>query len=141
MSGLGLGVQALKLAPREQAQRFAVAIIASVIAVTFILPIGGMHHAAHTREAYIRVALIPAAAAWFVLWRAPGGHGIAMFRTAMMAIAFVGLGGFVLRFLSTYASAWIVETVHSAQFIPQAAAYVIIGLTGVAASALFEREE
>lgn len=81
VSGLGLGVEALKAAPKEQAQRFAVAVIASVIAVTLILPIGGMLHSPHNRDAYIYVALPPAAAAWFIVWRTPSTQQMAMFRT------------------------------------------------------------
>jgi len=141
MSGLGLGVQALKAAPKEQAQRFAVAVIAAVIAVTFILPFGGQLHSPHNSNAYIYVALVPAAAAWFVIWQTPGSHGLAMFRTAMLAIALVGFGGLVLRLVSVSTSPWIVETVHSHQFVPQALVYIGIGMLGMIGSLLFAADE
>jgi hypothetical protein len=137
VSGLGLGVQALKLAPKEQAQRFAIAVVASVIAVTLILPFGGMHNSPHSRDDYIRIALLPAAAAWLIVWRTPGSHGIAMFRTAMLAIALVGAGGLGLLAVSGTTSPWIEETVKSPQFLPQALVYIGLGAFGVIVTAFF----
>lgn len=136
MSGLGLGVQALRLAPREQAQRFAAAVIASVIAVTFILPIGGMHHSPHSSQTYVEVALVPAGAAWFIAWGSPGSQRLATFRTVMLAITLVGVGGLALRLVSDQISPWMMETVHSRQFVPQALAYIGVGLIGVIGSLL-----
>ena len=139
--GLGLGVEALKIAPKEQAQRFAVAVIASVIAVTLILPIGGMRHSPHNRDAYIYVALFPAAAAWFVVWQTNGSQGLAMFRTAVLAVALVGVGGLTLIPLAGMTAPWIEETISSSQFIPQALVYVGIGVLGIVGSSMFENDE
>jgi len=141
MSGLGLGVEALTRAPRDEAQRFAVAVIASAIAVTLILPFGGMLHSPHNRNAYIYVALLPAAAAWFVVWRTPGSQQMAMFRTAMLAIALVGVSGLGLLPVSEMTPAWIEETLKSAQFIPQALVYIGIGAIGIFGASVFGDDE
>lgn len=141
LSGLGIGVEALKLAPREQAQRFAAAVIASVIAVTLILPIGGMLHSPHNREAYIQIALLPAAAAWLIAGKPIGSQQMAMFRTAMLAIALVGAGGLGLLAVSGMTSPWIQETVTSRQFIPQALIYIAVGGAGMIGSSLFDDDE
>jgi hypothetical protein len=125
---------------KEQAQRFALAVIAAVFAVVFIMPVA-MHHAPHHRDYVIRMALVPAAAAWLIVWKTPGSHGLTSFRTVMLTIALVGAGGLALHAVSGMTSAWIEETVESARFVPQAVVYLGLGVVGIFGSLLFGGDE
>jgi hypothetical protein len=123
------------MTPKEQTQRVLLAIIAAVFAVVAIMPIA-MHHAPHHREYVIRIALLPAAAAWLIIWKTPGSYALASFRTVMLAIALVGAGGLALHAFSALTSPWIKETVESARFAPQAIIYVALGVLGLIGSLL-----
>jgi hypothetical protein len=119
---------------KQQAQRFVLAIIAAVVAITFILPLA-MHHAPNSvRDEVWRMALLPAAVAWLLLWKVPGGHVAKSFRTVMLTIVLVGACGLGLNAASEQVSPWIRETVESARFVPQAIAYLGVGIAGLIGS-------
>jgi hypothetical protein len=122
---------------KDQAQRFAAAVVAAVCATVFIMPLA-MHHSTHSRGSVIRVALLPAAAAWLILWKAPGSPRLALFRTVMLTIALVGAGGLALHAVSQMTAAWIKETVESPRFVPQAIVYLVVGVLGVFGSTMFD---
>jgi hypothetical protein len=124
---------------KDQAQRFAAAVVAAVMATVFIMPLA-MHHGADSRGSVIRVALVPAAAAWLILWKMPGSQRLALFRTVMLTIALVGAGGLALHGVSQLTSPWIKETVESARFVPQAIMYLIAGVLGVLGSTMFDAD-
>jgi hypothetical protein len=127
---------------KQEGQRFLAGFIAAGCAITFILPIGGMHHAAGTRDAYLSAGLLPAALAWLILWPMPGSSGARMFRTFVVAIGLVGAGGFALRAFPAIAPPpWIQETMASARFVPQALVYIGIGVVGLIGSLLFGGDE
>ena len=130
----------MDFASKEQAQRFAAAVVAAVVAIGLIMPLA-MHDGPHSRSPVIRLAMIPAAAAWLVLLKVPGNQSLALFRTAMLTIALVGAGGLALHAIPQLASPWIAETVESARFVPQAIAYVALGGLAVAGSALFPSDD
>jgi hypothetical protein len=126
-------------AVKQQARRFLVGVIASVIAVVLIMPIAMSDGPRHSREDIEGVALIPAAAAWLLLWKLPGSEQLASFRTAMLTVALVGVGGLWLAH-SGLGAPWIRETVKSARFAPQAIIYVGIGLVGLLGSMFFKSD-
>ena len=121
-----------------EAQRFLAGFIAAGCAITLILPIGGMYHAAGSRDAYLSAGMPPAALAWLVVWPMPGDPEVKMLRTFVVAIGLVGAGGLALRaFAAITPPPWIQETMASGQFVPQAWVYVGIGVVGVIGSALY----
>jgi hypothetical protein len=124
-------------------QRFLAGFIAAGCAITFMLPIGGMYHAAGGRADYLAAAVPPAALAWLLLWALPGSAGMRMFRTAMAAIGLVGAGGFVLRAFPGMMNPapWMVETMAARQFVPEAFVYIGIGVLGFIGSFLFGGED
>ena len=118
---------------KEQAQRLAAAVVAAVVAIVFIMPVARYHSPPHYY--YVDyLGLLPAAAAWLLVWKVPGTHGLALFRTVMLTIVLVGLGGLGLRAVSGLTPAWIEEAVESARFVPQAIAYIFLGVLGLALS-------
>jgi hypothetical protein len=124
-------------AVKQQAKRFLAGVIASVVAVVLIMPIAMSHGPRHSKEDIEGVALLPAAAAWLLLWKLPGSEELASFRTAMLTIVLVGAGGLWLAH-SGVGAPWIRETVESARFAPQAIIYVGIGLLGLLGSIFFK---
>jgi hypothetical protein len=126
-------------AVKQQARRFLVGVIASVIAVVLIMPIAMSDGPRHSREDIEGVALIPAAAAWLLLWKLPGSEQLASFRTAMLTVALVGVGG-LWHAHSGLGAPWIRETVKSALYAPQAIIYVGIGLVGLLGSMFFKSD-
>ena len=124
---------------KDQAQRFAAAVVAAVMATVFIMPLA-MYHGAHGRGPVIRVALVPAAAAWLILWKMPGSQRLALFRTVMLTIALVGAGGLALHAVSQLTAPWIKETEESARYVPQAIMYLIAGVVGVLGSTMFDAD-
>jgi len=123
------------MTPKEQAQRGAMAVIAAVFAVVAIMPVA-MHDGPHGRDVMIGVALLPAAAAWLIIWKTPGSYTLASFRTVMLSIALVGAGGLGLHGAPGLATPWIRETVEQARFVPQAIVYIGIGVLGLIGSLL-----
>jgi hypothetical protein len=130
----------VQYAAKQQAQRFALAVIAAVFAVVFIMPLA-MHHTFHGREDVMRLALVPAVVAWLLVWKMPGSHALASFRTVMLSIALVGAGGLGLHAVPELASPWIKETVESARFLPQAVVYIGLGVVGFIGSWLIGADE
>lgn len=126
-------------AVKQQTQRFLLAIIAAVVAITFILPLA-MHHAPDSvREEVWRMALVPASSAWLLLWKTPGSHVVKSFRTVMLTLVLVGACGLELHAASALVSPWIRETVESARFVPQAVVYLGLGVAGLIGSLLVPR--
>lgn len=124
---------------KEQVQRFAAGAIAGTVAITLILPFGGMRHAPQYSSEVNLLSLVPAAFAWLFFMR--DSSRLASFRIAMLTVALVGVGGLGLRSISQVTSPWIKETVESAQFVPQAIVYVGIALLGLIGSLLIASDE
>jgi small-conductance mechanosensitive channel len=117
--------------------RFGAAAVAAVCATVAIMP-ARVHHSAPSGFDVFAMALVPAFVAWVIVRNSPARQGFVVFRGVMLAIAFVGIGGLVLHFVSGQTPAWIEEAVESPGFIAWAAVYLCIGLFGAAAALLLQ---
>lgn len=118
----------------------AASVVAAVIAIVLIMPVARYHSPPHYY--YVDyLGFVPATAAWLLAWKMPGSHALASFRTVMLTIALVGAGGLGLLAASELTSPWIKETVESARFLPQALAYIFVGMLGFTGSSLFAGDE
>jgi len=124
---------------KEEIQRFVAGVIAGTVAITFILPFGGMRHAPHHSSDVNFISLLPAAAAWLAFMS--DNSRLAGVRTVMLTIAFVGAGALGLRSTHQVTSPAMREIMESAQFVPQSIVYIGIGLLGLIGSLLVANNE